>query len=42
MSQKLPVDGFKWFEDTSQINKNYIENYNKDSDKGCSLEIDVQ
>ena len=32
MSQKLPVDRFKWVKNTSQFNKDFIKNYNKDSD----------
>ena len=27
MLQKLPVDGFTWVENTSQFNKDFIENY---------------
>ena len=42
MSQKLPVDGFKWVENTSQYNEDFIENYNEDSDEGYLLEVDVQ
>ena len=38
----LLVDGFKCVEKTSQFSKDYIENYNKDSDAGCFLEVDVQ
>ena len=32
MSQELPVDGFKWVENTSQFGsyKDLIGNYNKD------------
>ena len=26
MSQKLPVNGFKWLEDTSKINEEFIKN----------------
>ena len=37
MSQKLPVNGFKWLEDTSEINEN-----NENNDKGCILEVDVK
>ena len=39
---KLPVDGFKCVENTSQLNKGFIENYNEDSDEGYFLEVDVQ
>ena len=42
MSQKLPVDSFNWVETTSQLNKGFIKNYNKDSDKGYFLEVEVQ
>ena len=42
MSQKMPVDGFWWVENTSQLSKEFIGNYNEDSDEGCFLEIDVQ
>ena len=33
MSQKLPKKLFKWIEDTSQFNKDFIKRYNKDSDE---------
>ena len=42
MSQKLPVDGFKWFENKSQFNKYIIGNYNENSDEGLFLKVDVQ
>ena len=31
MSQKLPVNNFKWVEDTSKINEEFIKNYNENS-----------
>ena len=34
MSQKLPVDGFKWRKDLFRFNEEFIENYDEDSDKG--------
>ena len=37
MSQKLPVNDFKWVEKTSQFNKDFIKNYNEDSDIGYLL-----
>ena len=40
MSQKLPVNGFKWVEDTSRINEEFIKNYVEDSDKRYILEVD--
>ena len=42
MSQKLPVDGFKWVENTSHFNNDFIVNYNENSDEGYFLEADVQ
>ena len=32
MSQNLPVNIFEWIEDTSQFNKDFINNYNEESD----------
>ena len=32
MSQNLPVNIFEWTEDTSQFNKDFINNYNEESD----------
>ena len=34
MSQKLPVDSFKWRKDLFRFNEEFIENYDEDSDKG--------
>ena len=36
MSQKLPVNGFKWVEKSrlSRFNKIFIKNYDENSDKG--------
>ena len=31
MSQKLPVNYFKWVESNSQINEDFIKTYNEDS-----------
>ena len=35
MSQKLPKNNFKWVEDSSRINEEFIKNYNENSNKGC-------
>ena len=32
MSQKLPVNGFKWVEKSSRFNEIFIKNYNENSD----------
>ena len=44
MSQKLPVDGFKWIEkdDISKFDEKFIKNYDENSDKGYILEVDVE
>ena len=42
MSQKLPKNNFKWVEDTSRINEEFIKNYNENSSKGYILEVDVK
>ena len=42
MSQKLPVDGFKWVENKSQFSKDFTESYNEHSEEGYFLEVDVQ
>ena len=34
MSQKLPVNGFKWVYDLSRFNEEFIKNYNENSDIG--------
>ena len=40
MSHKLPVHNFEWIKDTSQFNKDFIENYNEESDEEYFLEAD--
>ena len=41
MSQKWPVNGFKWAEKLSKFNERFIKSYNENSDKGYFLEVDV-
>ena len=41
MSQKLPVDIFKWVEITPQLSKDFVEKYNEHSDKEYYLVGDV-
>ena len=41
MSQKLPVNSFKWAKDLSQFNENFIRNYDEYSDIGYFLEVDI-
>ena len=42
MSQKLAVNGFKWVEDLSEFNEDFLKGYNAKSDEGYFLEVDVQ
>ena len=42
MSQKLPVNGFKWIKKLSNFNEDFIKNYDEDSNKGYILEVDVE
>ena len=42
MSQKLPVNGFKWKKNVSKFDEDFIKSYDEDSDKGYILEVDVE
>ena len=42
MSQKLSLKIFKWITDVSKFDESFIKSYNKKSDKGLFLEVDVQ
>ena len=42
MSQKFPVDGFKWKKDMLKFNEDCIKHYDEDSDKGYMLEVYVE
>ena len=33
MSNKVPVDDFKWIENTSEFSEDFIENYSRNSNK---------
>ena len=41
VSQKLPVNDFKWVEDISEFHEGYAKSYNEESD-GYILEVDLQ
>ena len=41
MSQKLPVNGFKWVQKLSKFNEDFIKKYDKDSNTVYLLEVDV-
>ena len=42
MSQKLPVNGFKWENDLSRFNEDFIKKCNENSDIGYFFEVDVE
>ena len=42
MSQKFPVNNFECTKDTSQLNEDFMKNYNEEGDEGYFLEFDVQ
>ena len=42
MSQKLPVNHFKWVQDVSEFDENFIKNYNEKSKEGYFFEVDVE
>ena len=42
MSQKLSLKIFKWITDVSKFDESFIKSYNKKSDTGLFLEVDVQ
>ena len=42
MSQMLPVNSFKWVEEISLSNLDFLKCYNEESDEGYFLEVDVQ
>ena len=44
ISQKLPVNGFKWVEKSrlSEFNEYFIKKYDEDSNTGYFLEVDVE
>ena len=43
MSQKLPVNGFMWYNNyLSDFNEEFIKNYDGNSDEGYFLEVDIE
>ena len=39
--EKLPVEGFKWVDDISIINEEFVKSYDKKNSKGYILKVDV-
>ena len=42
MSQKLPLNGFRWENDLSRFNERFTKNYDENSNIGYFLEVDVE
>ena len=42
MIKKFPVNGFKWIEDLSEFNEDFIKNYDENGDVGYFLEVDIK
>ena len=42
ISQKLPVNGFKWEKIVSKFDEDFITNYDEDTNKGYIFEVDVE
>ena len=41
MSQKLSVNSFKWVEDISGFNEDFIKSYNDNDDERYFFEVDI-
>ena len=41
MTEKLPVRGFKWMDDISKIDEDFVKDYDKNDNKGYILDVDV-
>ena len=41
MTEKLPVRGFKWINDISKIDEDFVKVYNKNGNKGYILDVDL-
>ena len=41
MTEKLPVRGFRWIDDISKIDEDFVKDYNKNDNKSYILEVDV-
>ena len=42
LCQNLPVGGFEWIEDVLKIDKEFIKNYDENSNIGYYLNVDVE
>ena len=42
MCKKLPVDGFKWFDNLSIFTQDFIKKYDEEDDTGYLFVVDVE
>ena len=42
MSQPLPVDSYDWVKKLCKIDEDFIKNYDEDSDKGYTFDVDTE
>ena len=42
MSQKLPINGFKWVKNLSKFNEDFIKKYDEVSNTGYFFEVDLE
>ena len=42
ITQKISQNDFKWVEELSDFNESYINSYNKESDEGYFIEVNIQ
>ena len=41
MTETLPVRGFRWMDDISEIDEDFVKDYDKNNNKGYILDVDV-
>ena len=41
ISQKFPMNNFKWIKDTYEFTEDFIKDYNEESNEGYFFEVDV-
>ena len=41
MTEKLPVKGFRWIDDISKIDEDFVKDYDKNNNKGYILDVDI-
>ena len=41
MTEKLPVKGFRWMDDISKIDEDFVKDYDKNNNKGYILDVDI-